>query len=93
MNKDNLDGVSMFESGKCWDEAYNYLINDIKLFVSDIDAIKLVIVFQPRATQSLKKMFVNLDTILLFCAIGATVNDKTIERLKFDIIAGLLTMF
>ena len=93
LNKDNLDGLSIVVQGlgNVGMKLIDYLIkHDIKLFVSDIDSDKVSdCVSTHGAIPIAEKDVYDLDVnIYCPCAIGATVNDKTIERLKFDIIAG-----
>ena len=93
LNKDNLDGLSIVVQGlgNVGMKLIDYLIkHDIKLFVSDIDSDKVSdCVSIHGAIPIAEKDVYDLDVnIYCPCAIGATVNDKTIERLKFDIIAG-----
>ena len=93
LNKDNLDGLSIMVQGlgNVGMKLIDYLAkHDINLFVSDIDADKVSdCVSSFGATPIAEKDVYDLDAnIYCPCAVGATVNDKTIDRLNFDIIAG-----
>ena len=93
LNKDNLDGLSIMVQGlgNVGMKLIAYLAkHDINLFVSDIDADKVSdCVSSFGATPIAEKDVYDLDAnIYCPCAVGATVNDKTIDRLNFDIIAG-----
>ena len=93
LNKDNLDGLSILVQGlgNVGMKLIAYLAkHDINLFVSDIDADKVSdCVSSFGATPIAEKDVYDLDAnIYCPCAVGATVNDKTIDRLNFDIIAG-----
>ncbi len=93
LNKDNLDGLSIIVQGlgNVGMKLIDYLVkHDIKLFVSDIDSDKVSkCVSSFGATPISEKDVYDLDAnIYCPCAVGATVNDKTIDRLNFDIIAG-----
>ncbi len=93
LNKDNLDGLSIMVQGlgNVGIKLIAYLAkHDINLFVSDIDADKVSdCVSSFGATPIAEKDVYDLDAnIYCPCAVGATVNDKTIDRLNFDIIAG-----
>ena len=93
LNKDNLDGLSIMVQGlgNVGMKLIAYLAkHDINLFVSDIDGDKVSdCVSSFGATPIAEKDVYDLDAnIYCPCAVGATVNDKTIDRLNFDIIAG-----
>ena len=93
LNKDNLDGLRIMVQGlgNVGMKLIAYLAkHDINLFVSDIDADKVSdCVSSFGATPIAEKDVYDLDAnIYCPCAVGATVNDKTIDRLNFDIIAG-----
>ena len=93
LNKDNLDGLRIMVQGlgNVGMKLIDYLAkHDINLFVSDIDADKVSdCVSSFGATPIAEKDVYDLDAnIYCPCAVGATVNDKTIDRLNFDIIAG-----
>ena len=93
LNKDSLDGISIIVQGlgNVGMKLIDYLINhDIKLYVSDIDAERVdQCVSKFGAIPIAEKDIYDLDAnIYCPCAIGATVNDNTINRFNFDIIAG-----
>tara|TARA_Y100000768_G_scaffold64397_1_gene44454 strand:+ start:7815 stop:8879 length:1065 start_codon:yes stop_codon:yes gene_type:complete len=93
LNKDNLDGLRIMVQGlgNVGMKLIAYLAkHDINLFVSDIDADKVSdCVSSFGATPIAEEDVYDLDAnIYCPCAVGATVNDKTIDRLNFDIIAG-----
>ena len=93
LNKSNLNGLSISVQGlgNVGMKLIEYLMkHDIKLYVSDIDNDKVEhCVSNFGAIAVTEKDIYDLDVdIYSPCAIGATVNDNTIDRLNCSIIAG-----
>ena len=93
LNKNNLNGLSLVVQGlgNVGMKLIEYLIkHDIKLYVSDIDSAKVdecVSNFGAIAVSENDIYDLDVD-IYSPCAIGATINETTIDRLNCDIVAG-----
>ncbi|MAV65336.1 MAG: leucine dehydrogenase [Candidatus Marinimicrobia bacterium] len=93
LKKDNLDGLSIFVQGlgSVGEKLISYLSkHDIKIYIDDIDKNKIEsCVFKYNAIDVSDKDIYSLDVdIYSPCAIGATINDSSINKLKCKIVAG-----
>ena len=93
LNKNSLDGLSIVVQGlgSVGMELVKYLANDgMKIYAYDIDNKLVEIAKKQYGAISISDDMVydkNVD-IYAPCALGATINDDTIPRLKCSIIAG-----
>ncbi len=93
LKKSDLNGLSIAVQGlgNVGMKLIEYLIkHDIKLYVSDIDKKKIdFCVSKYGAIEVAEKDIYDLNVdIYSPCAIGATINDSTIDRINCKIIAG-----
>ena len=93
LNKKDLNGLSVAVQGlgNVGMKLIKYIMkHDVKLYVSDIDTNKIEkCVSKFGATEISGDDIYDLDVdVYSPCAIGATVNDNTIDRLNCKIVAG-----
>jgi len=93
LNKNSLDGLSIVVQGlgSVGMELVKYLANDgMKIFAYDIDDELIKIAKKQYGIISISDDMVYDKDVDIYapCALGATINDDTIPRLKCSIIAG-----
>ena len=93
LKKNNLNGLSIIVQGlgNVGTKLINYLSKeDMTIYVNDVDSQKVEkCVSKYGAIEISNDELYELDVdVYSPCAIGATINDKTIEQLKCKIIAG-----
>ena len=93
LNKNSLDGLSIVVQGlgSVGMELVKYLSNDgMKIYAYDIDSNLMEIAAKEYGVTPIKEDAVYDQDVDIYapCALGATINDDTIPRLKCSIIAG-----
>ena len=93
LNKNSLDGLSIVVQGlgSVGMELVKYLSNDgMKIYAYDIDSNLMEIAAKEYGVTRIKEDAVYDQDVDIYapCALGATINDDTIPRLKCSIIAG-----
>ena len=91
--KDSLDGLSIVVQGlgSVGMELVKYLSQDgMKIFAYDIDSDRLSLAKEEYGVIPIRESEVYDQDVDIYapCALGATINDETIPRLKCNIIAG-----
>ena len=93
LNKNSLDGLSIVVQGlgSVGMELVKYLSNDgMKIYAYDIDSNLMEMAAKEYGVTPIKEDAVYDQDVDIYapCALGATINDDTIPRLKCSIIAG-----